>query len=91
MNVHDFIVDRFDKFLAPSACLVFETLLKLLPELCATTKTVLLTTKSGERIVVPEKEHFAVLGYSGPRGEERIIILLTSRGVGCCLLLQELI
>ena len=93
MEFPEILYEKLEKFLAPSACLVFEVLFKVFPSLSVTTRAVCLVDPSGKRedVLLGTGERFTVLGYGGKRGAQRTIILMTSRGVGCCKLLDGFI
>ena len=93
MRFPEIFYEKVEKFLAPSACLVFENLFKIFPSNSVTTRTVVLEDPSGKRdnVLLATGERFTILGYSGKRGMQRTVILMTSRGVGCCKLLDGLV
>lgn len=84
MKFRDWLEDRMDDFLAPSACLFVETVMKCLPKFACVFRdgmTVTMNNSEEIRAYIPPGEPFTVLGHVNELGKERRIIALTSLGV----------
>jgi hypothetical protein len=91
MRLREFLETRIDVFLAPSACLLVETILALFPErACVFHQRISVkSTKDLDEVYYASGgEKFTLLGYAGERGKDRRMIVLTSHGVGCVKILS---